>query len=84
MIEITTNDVKPEFKPVTLTLTFQSQTEVDAFYTLFNYTPIVDWIGNKVNDESFPARVRMNLKNSVKADEMFDSLVYKMERNLRK
>jgi len=37
-----TSDPKPGFKPVSLTLTFESQLELDVFYQTFNYSPITE------------------------------------------
>lgn len=41
-MKVTIQKAKPEFKPVSVTFTFDSQAELDLMGSLFNSTPVTD------------------------------------------
>jgi len=55
-------DVKPDFQPVTLNITFESQDEIDGFYTVFNNPCIARWINEYSGVELFDEIIRDGIK----------------------
>ena len=39
----------PKFNPVKISITFESQQELDTFGALFNYSPVCDLFDNEIN-----------------------------------
>jgi len=49
-----TTDKSTEFKPVTVSFTFETQRELDVFGSLFNYTPITDTLDKLIGIVDVP------------------------------
>lgn len=58
-MQVTASREKEEFKPVTVTFVLESEKEVQALYNIFNYTAIVDAVGEDVLNS---AAIRDSLK----------------------
>ena len=76
----TTVTVKPDFEPIKLEITFESEKELNSFYSVMNYSPICDWLRNKgVN----PSDMRYALREacgSYPAGEVSELIKYLKER----
>lgn len=59
-MKVTTNKPAPEFTPVDLTLTFETQEELDKFATGFNYTPITEALVGKYYSSVLDALRKLN------------------------
>ena len=62
------------FTPQTLTLTFESQNEIDTFYTLFNFTTVSNCFDRH---DTFASNIRNSLRPVVSEEQsvIFSNLV---------
>lgn len=63
-MKVSTND-RSVFRPVVVTVTLESEREVQGFYALFNYSPICDIIRDYGLD---PAAIRESVRDAAPAD----------------
>ncbi len=71
---------KTQFQPITLTLTLQSQEEVDCFYTLFNYNPIVYSMMDKGMQGNDFEKIRNALSNGCHNNKLIKAIKYRMDK----
>jgi hypothetical protein len=64
-MKATLNTTSATFEPIELTLTFETQKEVDAFFGIMNYIPISDTVDILSDNGGFSANIRDALRRKM-------------------
>ncbi len=73
-------EVKPQFIPVELTLHFETQEELDRFYTVFNFYPVCRFIDT---DGRTGGQIRQALEVSRRLSEVRHDDFNRLKNNIR-
>ena len=71
-MKVSVEKVTPPFKPVNLTITFESKVEVDEFYAIFNLSVLTDTLSH-IDQHSIREQLRV-VAPSASNDEVFTKL----------
>ena len=55
-MKIKSSKTKEEFKSFDITFTFETMSEAEAFYAIFNYIPVSDYFNSRAHYDPFDGR----------------------------
>lgn len=58
-------NIKPKFEPFEIIITVESEEEMTAIYSIFNYSPIVDWFYKETGFSASSMRARITKQNGI-------------------